>query len=286
MERFGARPTAPLETCLAEVDQSNIYVGIVAFRLGSVDAESGKSYTQLEYERAHQVGKPVLIYLADERAAIVPFADIDVDNPQRERLVAFKQTLRERHTVSTFSTADDLAEKIKSDFAKLLQPKASEPHVAPGAEFEPTVALVQRFMLVPKTVLGREIRLRVKMEGTPYPAARALCKAFNLDYGNTVGARIKVVQPNDGDTKKFRELYATGPRVGRFLELVKAAIEVDLHAELQFSEEDVAGVRAVFFGYSTYDDPSDYTDPSETYVPSEGKALLLFSKTAASSQAV
>ena len=29
MEAFGARPDAPIDTCLAEVEQSDIYVGII-----------------------------------------------------------------------------------------------------------------------------------------------------------------------------------------------------------------------------------------------------------------
>ena len=41
MEQFGARTTGPLETCLAEVGQSDVYVGIIAFRLGSIEPQSG-----------------------------------------------------------------------------------------------------------------------------------------------------------------------------------------------------------------------------------------------------
>ena len=47
MEQFGARSQAPLETCLAEVAQSDVYVGIIGFRLGSVDPKSDKSFTNL-----------------------------------------------------------------------------------------------------------------------------------------------------------------------------------------------------------------------------------------------
>ena len=57
MEQFGARPDAPLQTCLAEVEQSDVYVGIIAFRAGSIDTETGKSFTQLEYEHALQSRK-------------------------------------------------------------------------------------------------------------------------------------------------------------------------------------------------------------------------------------
>ena len=32
MEQFGARKEAPLATCLSEVEQSDIYLGVIAFR--------------------------------------------------------------------------------------------------------------------------------------------------------------------------------------------------------------------------------------------------------------
>ncbi len=51
MEQFGARKSNPLETCLAEVEQSDIYVGILGMRYGSEEPNSGKSYSQLEYEK-------------------------------------------------------------------------------------------------------------------------------------------------------------------------------------------------------------------------------------------
>lgn len=108
MEKFGARPAAPLQTCLAEVEQSDVYVGIVAFRTGSIQGLSGKSFTQLEYEHALQLRKEILIYLADEQLTKVRYTDIDVDLSLREKLGAFKGVLRERHTVDTLTTPDDL----------------------------------------------------------------------------------------------------------------------------------------------------------------------------------
>lgn len=55
MEKFGARKETSLETSLAEVGVSDIYVGIIALRLGSINKETGKSITQLEYVRAYNL---------------------------------------------------------------------------------------------------------------------------------------------------------------------------------------------------------------------------------------
>jgi hypothetical protein len=51
-----------LETCFAEVEQSDVYVGIVAYRLGSLDPATKKPFTVLEYERAVEQTKETTRY--------------------------------------------------------------------------------------------------------------------------------------------------------------------------------------------------------------------------------
>ena len=277
MEQFGARTEAPLQTCLAAVEQSDVYVGIVAFRIGSIDTPSGKSLTQLEYEHALHLEREILIYLADEQVAKVRYTDIDVDPVHREKLKAFKTVLQERHTVSTFSTPDDLAEKLRRDFERYFDPREAEPE-EPREEFELTLKVVRRFLLMPKSMAAREVLLRVSIVGEPYPASRSLCKAFNLTYGSTIGVNIKVVKPDSGEMRDFTELYAAGARAEQLLALRSKMGEIDLYARLQFAEEDVRSVYGRFFGYSGYYDGTDDSDPNEYYVPAEGKVILLFSK--------
>lgn len=186
MERFGARPEKPLITCLAEVEQSDVYVGIVAFRLGTVDETTGKSFTQREHEHARGLGKEVLVYLADENESRVRVADIETDPVRREKLESFKRSLRDNHTVEVFSTPLDLAEKLEQDFRRYLELKDRE---AAGArdEFAEAAKSLRQFLLLPKNLSGREVRLRIKTKGKPFAASRELCDAFNLPYGATIG---------------------------------------------------------------------------------------------------
>ena len=62
MERFGARTEHALTTCIAECELSDIYIGILGMRYGSIDESSGKSYTFLEYEAANKSGKEILFF--------------------------------------------------------------------------------------------------------------------------------------------------------------------------------------------------------------------------------
>lgn len=275
MEQFGARSQAPLETCLAEVEQSDVYVGIIGFRLGSIEPKSDKSFTQLEYEHAVKLGKEVLIYLADEEARFRQ-ADFDFDPLNRARLDAFKDILKDRHTVDWFSTPDDLANKLKNRFKEYFQP-VIEMDETPTSEYASTLALVRRFRLLPKALNGREIRLKTALGGA-FPASRALCKAFNLEYGYTIGSHIRILEPKQDDMKGFRTIYASGLRTNKFLSLLNTKDPVDIYARLQFSPDDVSDERAEFFGYHYENSEEEQGDPNVVYVSSEGKVILLFSR--------
>lgn len=62
MERFGATSVPPIETCYEELASSQIYICAIGMRYGSLDAETQKSYTQLEYEKAKELGLPILAF--------------------------------------------------------------------------------------------------------------------------------------------------------------------------------------------------------------------------------
>jgi hypothetical protein len=285
MEEFGARTTGPLDTCLAEVEQSDVYVGIIAYRLGSIDPDTKRPFTVLEYEKAVEQKKEILIYIADDESASFPQSVVDKDTRLRQRLAAFKDKLRERHTVDTFSTPDDLAEKLSRDFKKRFSPIQETRSDDKPAEdvFAKTAKTLEEFRLIPKRYNGHQVRLVVSFYGSVFPANRKLCQHFNLDYGFTVGAYMRVVKPdNRAITSGFNEMYATGNKVDALRTLIKAK-EADLYAQLQFTPEDVNGVHGEFLGRTEYDGDDGYddqSDPNEVYVPPEGKAILLFTKPA------
>lgn len=282
MEQFGARKETPLDTCIAEVEQSDIYVGIIAFRLGSVEKSSGKSYTQLEYERAQELSKETLIYLVDEENARFAVKYIDRGTAQ-EKLDAFKKTLRERHTVDSFVSEEDLVEKLRRDLRRYLLP--TNLSVNELDEFSETLNVVNRFVLVPKHVAGREVRLQVQFIGSPYPASNEICSAFNYEFGSTIGIPVKIVKPGEIGEYGLSELYLSGKQVDDFLPAKKDEIR-DIYAKLEFANTPIQKNR------TRYKDES-YTAMSEELLrtlhplgslgarinqPAEAKLILAFTK--------
>lgn len=68
MEDYVAQDTLPVDKCLADVAQSDLYVGIFAWRYGFIPPGHEKSITELEYRKAVEKSIPTLIFLLDEKA--------------------------------------------------------------------------------------------------------------------------------------------------------------------------------------------------------------------------
>lgn len=68
MEDYVAQDTLPVDKCLADVAQSDLYVGIFAWRYGFIPPGHEKSITELEYRKAVEKAIPTLIFLLDEKA--------------------------------------------------------------------------------------------------------------------------------------------------------------------------------------------------------------------------
>src|SRR3974390_692345 len=71
MEDYVATDQRPLDKCLQDVANSDLYVGIFAFRYGYIPDHgnpSQKSITELEYRKAGEVGLPRLVFLLKDGA--------------------------------------------------------------------------------------------------------------------------------------------------------------------------------------------------------------------------
>src|SRR6266436_4456776 len=66
MEDFGARDSTSEEVCRSKVADCTIFVGIVGNQYGTVDERTGKSYSELEYDIAEQLGKKRLMFVAPD----------------------------------------------------------------------------------------------------------------------------------------------------------------------------------------------------------------------------
>ena len=285
MERFGARKEAPLITCLSEVEQCDIFVGVIAFRLGSIDENSGKSFTQREYERASELNREILIYMIDEKDAMVSSQNIDFDD-KREKLIAFKSILKDRHTVDFFLSGDDLAEKLKRKFDDLLSSKKAKPDTLID-EYSNYREIIGKFLLLPKVYSGREVKLKINFLANPFPASKSLCSNFNLEYGKTIGVKVKIKEPVLEDDS-IEYVFIDEGNLNDYFSL-RQYEDVEVYGKLQFSENKVENVKASFVKKEYYSvaplsfgimdvESHGRLFGEKTVVEAEGRIILMITK--------
>lgn len=294
MEQFGARKDTPLETCLKEVKRSDIYVGIIAHRLGSIESSSGKSYTQLEYEKAIELDKEILIYLIDEKNALVNTEHIDF-GAAHDKLENFKQLLKEKHTIDTFKDPKDLKRKLGNRLNDLLKRKERENFVS---DYGYSKRILEKFHLFPKNYSENEIKLKLKFKGDGFPASKSVCDTFGFNFGETLGIPIKIIEP-EIKGNQVEELFLPEDKSDFYLENKSSDKNLEILGRLIFSENKVKKSQATFFDKSyqvkkpnpnynpnlpdlgnvstlTFDNPK-YTYETRT-IDGDGKAIIIFMK--------
>ena len=92
MAYFTAREYKPADYCREQLRRADLYLGIIGFRYGTpVRDDPGKSYTELEFEIATELGLPRLMFLLDEQA-ILPLPRPYLSDPEYDdRQHAFRQ---------------------------------------------------------------------------------------------------------------------------------------------------------------------------------------------------
>ena len=119
MEDYVAAEKRPLAKCLEDVADSDIYVGIFAWRYGYIPKEDNpesRSITELEYRAAGQHERERLIFCLREDA---PWTPSLMDTHTREgdsgrQIERLREELGTRHNVGFFSTPDELAKEVSA----------------------------------------------------------------------------------------------------------------------------------------------------------------------------
>ena len=124
MELFDASHEKPLDICLKEAKESNIFICVVAWRYGSIDKRTGKSITQLEYEAAYQRKIPCLVFLLDDN---LPWPVKFIDRGEKgEKLLKFREMLGKNHTPKYFTKPEELAVDVIISLKNYLPEFANE----------------------------------------------------------------------------------------------------------------------------------------------------------------
>lgn len=239
MEYFGSSSHTPLEVCRNKLRECKLMILLLGVSYGSIEPSSGKSYTELEYEYATELGIPVLAYEADlsSQNTGIPLDAIDYEN--KIRLDEFKKTVEKAHLISRFTSIDDLGKRITHDVPAELE-KLYSIDALPNSEIsigEITEDILhegankfERFWLRPQRMAGQliAVRLRINKKFGGWKVKDELIRAVGLTVGDCISTEVTVQLGNniiddDGDT----DLFADGEGADWILDQVSAAGVVD-----------------------------------------------------------
>lgn len=108
MEAFYASDISTWNFIKDILSNCDYYIIILAGRYGSICEQTGKSFTQMEYEYAKQLNIPINRYL-HENPDILPFNKHDYETENRKKFEEFRKKLQEDKIVKYWSNSDELA---------------------------------------------------------------------------------------------------------------------------------------------------------------------------------
>ncbi len=107
MEAFVASDVEQFKVIKKAIDLCDYYILIIGKRYGSINEETGLSYTEMEYEYAREKGIPVLVFALDESVEL-PEEKTETDPKKINSLKEFRKKALTNRLVSIWKTQDEL----------------------------------------------------------------------------------------------------------------------------------------------------------------------------------
>lgn len=107
MEAFVASDVEQFEVIKKVIELCDYYILIIGKRYGSINEQTGLSYTEMEYEYAKELGIPVLVFALDE------FVEVSEDKKEKDpkkiaALDSFRQKALTNRLATIWKTQDEL----------------------------------------------------------------------------------------------------------------------------------------------------------------------------------
>lgn len=120
MELFPAADDDAWTLIQRVIDASDYYLLVIGGKYGSIDPATEISYTEMEYDYAVSLGKPVLAFLHGDPDTI-ELGRSEKDDAARQKLEEFRKKVETKKHVKYWKGPEDLAGKVALSFASFRQ---------------------------------------------------------------------------------------------------------------------------------------------------------------------
>ncbi len=120
MEALPAADATPWELIKSVINESDYYILIVGGKYGSTGPD-GISYTEMEYNLAVELGRPILAFTHGD-PDLIPAGKIELDNEARSRLDSFRKRILER-TCKSWTNKENLKAAVLLSLVHIIRTK-------------------------------------------------------------------------------------------------------------------------------------------------------------------
>ena len=111
MENWPAMDAGQMEAIRQIIDDSDYFLILTAGKYGSCDPQTGLSYTEMEYDYALSVGKPIIRLVHQSPFSSLSGDKIEIESEKRKKLEKFHSKLKQSSVCALWSSPQDLANK-------------------------------------------------------------------------------------------------------------------------------------------------------------------------------
>ena len=120
MEYFPAGNASPFDYIKQQIDGADYYVLIVAGKYGSINDETGISYTEMEFDYAVSKGVPVAVLLYKDLNQLRG-SQLETTDERRNKLEAFRKKVQQGRMAAFWENEIDLKLKVKEAIDNLIK---------------------------------------------------------------------------------------------------------------------------------------------------------------------
>lgn len=120
MEAFVATDSEQFKVIKKVIDLCDYYILIIGKRYGSINPETGLSYTEMEYDYAIEQNIPVLVFALDE-AVVLPVEKTETNVIKQVKLKEFRNKALNNRLASIWHSPDDLNGKLAIAIMKAVK---------------------------------------------------------------------------------------------------------------------------------------------------------------------